>query len=279
MNNVHDLLGAYCTHSLDADERAAFEGHVHTCGECRTEVADFREVLAALADAHTARPPSSLEDHVVAAARGLPGRSASVNQATSDQLAPASPEPALEVCEARPGAPTASPVPSRGVAAATGIPPVHAGRRAALGVAAAAAGAILFAGGVVLGRGQTPVESAASADNLAAVVAVASAADARLLPVDFMGTTSRVVMSQEMDKAVFLASEVSTPAKGMVYQVWSVTDDGQMLSAGAFTPADDGHIAVVLDGGAAAVDKFMITLEPPGGSEHPTGRMLAEVDI
>jgi anti-sigma factor RsiW len=69
VNGLHDLLGAYCAHSLDANERAAFEGHLHTCGECRTEVADFREVLAALADVHTVHPPSSLEDRVVTAAR------------------------------------------------------------------------------------------------------------------------------------------------------------------------------------------------------------------
>ena len=51
-----------------------------------------------------------------------------------------------------------------------------------------------------------------------------------------------------------------------------------MTSAGSFTPDADGHIAAVLDGGAAGVDKFMITMEPPGGSEHPSGEMLAEID-
>ena len=54
-----------------------------------------------------------------------------------------------------------------------------------------------------------------------------------MLPVDIMGTTSRVVISEEMDKAVFLASELPMPAKGMVYQVWTVAEDGQMTSAGS----------------------------------------------
>jgi anti-sigma-K factor RskA len=113
---------------------------------------------------------------------------------------------------------------------------------------------------------------------MAGVVAVAAAADAHVLPVDIMGTTSRVVMSGEMDKAVFLASELPMPAKGMVYQVWAVAGDGQMASAGSFTPDEDGHVAAVLDCGAAGVDKFMITMEPPGGSEHPSGEMLAEIE-
>ena len=145
-------------------------------------------------------------------------------------------------------------------------------------MAAAAAGALLFAGGVGLGRSQAPAESASPDGDLAAVVAVASAADAHVLPVELMGTQSRVVMSGEMDKAVFLASELPMPAKGMVYQVWTVAEDGQMTSAGSFTPDANGHLVAVLEGSAAGVDKFMITMEPPGGSEHPSGEMLAEID-
>jgi anti-sigma-K factor RskA len=143
-------------------------------------------------------------------------------------------------------------------------------------MAAAAAGALLFAGGVGLGRSQVPAESA-SGEAMAAVVAVASAPDAHVLPVDIMGTTSRVVISQEMDKAVFLAADLPMPAKGMCYQVWRVAEDGTMESAGVAVPAADGHLAVVLDGGAQDVTKFMITMEPPGGSDHPSGDMLAEV--
>ena len=260
MNDIHDLLGAYCTDALDADERAAFEQHLATCAECRDEAADFREVLAALADAHPVHPPRSLEDAVLAGARAG-GRSdtthASPSTGPSDSTTPAT-------------ANDSSP--------ATVSPLVPAWRRAAPWMAAAAAGAMLFAGGVSLGRAQAPAESASSDDDMAAVVAVASAPDAHVLPVNIMGTTSRVVMSGEMDKAVFLASELPMPAKEMVYQVWTVAEDGQMISAGSFTPDEDGHIAVVLDGGAAGVDKFMITMEPPGGSAHPSGEMLAEIN-
>ena len=143
---------------------------------------------------------------------------------------------------------------------------------------AAAAGAVLFAAGVGVGRQQVPAESASGTKaDLDAVVEVASAADAHVMAVDIMGTTSRVVMSGEMDTSVFLASQLPMPAKGMVYQVWTVADDGQMASAGSFTPDPDGHIAAVLDGGAAGVEKFMFTMEPPGGSEHPTGQVLAEI--
>ena len=258
MNDIHDLLGAYCTDALDPEERAAFAQHLATCVECRDEAADFREVLAALADAHAVHPPRSLEDAVVAGLRTGGGG------------------PTTDADRGGPTNATTTAAAGATAAAAT-APRVPPWRRAAPWMVAAAAGALLFAGGVGLGRAQAPVDSASPDGDMAAVVAVASAPDAHVLPVTIMGTTSRVVMSGEMDKAVFLASELPMPAKEMVYQVWTVAEDGQMASAGSFTPDEDGHIAVVLDGGAAGVDKFMITMEPPGGSAHPSGEMLAEI--
>jgi anti-sigma-K factor RskA len=259
VKDIHDLLGAYCTDALDAGERAAFEQHLATCPECRAETAEFREVLGALADAHPVRPPRDLEDAVLARAHA--GGSGQGYDASGNGLAQVS-----------------GPRADRGQGADRARPLVPGRGRAARWLAVAAAGAVLFAGGVALGRSQAPVESAAGAGDMAAVVAVASAQDAHVLPVDIMGTTSRVVMSQEMDKAVFLASDLPMPAKGMCYQVWRVSPDGTMESAGVATPAPDGHIAVVLDGGAQDVSKFMITMEPPGGSAHPSGEMLAEID-
>lgn len=254
MNDIHDLLGAYCTDALDRDERAAFEEHLATCDACREEAADFRAVLAALVDAHPVRPPSRLEDQIVAGARHRAG-------------APTDPGPSLAASARTAGAAPAGP-----------HPPTPLRRRAAPWLAAAAAGAVLFAGGFELGRQQVGTEVASGADaDMAAVVAVASARDAQVTPVDLMGTTSRVVMSGEMDKSAFLASDLPSLAGGMVYQVWSVDTDGQMRSAGSFTPAADGHVAALLDCGAAGIDKLVITKEPPGGSQHPTGEMLAAI--
>ncbi len=259
MNDVHDLLGAYCTDSLDPQERADFEIHLQGCAECRAEAADFREVLAALADMDPVAPPDTLEDLVVARA----------GTASADRSGPASNEP-VRLAQQAPGT-----VPAQAPAPVSS----HRGwRTAAPWMAAAAAGFVLFAAGVGVGRQQAPLDPVASDSGMADVVAVASAGDAHVMAVDIMGTTSRLVVSDEMDKSIFLASELPMPAKGMCYQVWRVTQDGQMVSAGAFTPDDEGHIAAVLDGGVGDVEKFMITIEPPGGSDHPTGEMLGEVD-
>ena len=211
MNDIHDLLGAYCTDALDADERAAFEQHLATCAECRDEAADFREVLAALADAHPVRPPRALEDAVVAGARagGGPARPRTLpTTGPSDSTTRRDGD----------GAPGSDRLP-----AGPGVAP----RRPVDGCRRRGSHALRRRGGPRAQPGPGGVGRRRTSD-MAAVVAVASAADAHVLPVDIMGTTSRVVMSGEMDKAVFLASELPMPAKGMVYQVWSVAEDGPM---------------------------------------------------
>ena len=259
MSTDHDLLGAYCTDALDPAERAEFEAHLATCGTCRAEAAEFREVLAALAEAHPVRPPAGLEDRVVAGVRGPAGPATAVGSGSPAPAGPAADGSTLD-------------------GSAVLAEPRRGWSRAATWLAAAAAGAVLFAAGVGIGRAQAPESLTATPGQASDALAVASAADAHVMDVDIMGTTSRLVVSDEMDKSVFLASELPTPAKGMCYQVWRVTDDGQMVSAGAFTPGADGHIVAVLDGGGQDVAKFMITMEPPGGSDHPTGEMLGEID-
>lgn len=259
MSDPHDLLGAYCTDALDPDERAAFEAHLVSCPECRAEAAQFHEILAALADCTPVRPPAGLADRILA-------------QAAAGSAIPDVDEPG----DSRPAG-----TPPRGLA---GDPPATRGGlrnriRPGRWLAAAAAGALLFATGLGVGwsRAGAPPATAGAAE-MADIVAVASAGDASVRSVELMGTTSRVVISREMGKSVFLASALPMPAKGMCYQIWRVTDDGQLVSAGAFTPDQDGRIAAVLDGDAAA-RKFLITLEPPGGSTRPTGPAVGEVAI
>ncbi len=257
MNQDHDMLGAYVTDALDPSERSRFEAHLAGCAQCRAEAADLREVLATLADAEPVRPPAHLED--AALARALAG-------------AAATPHPAAT--------PSSATIPAHDSDAAAGreLPRRRSWPRAAGWLAAAACGALLFAAGFGVGQGQSGDASVAgSTQAMADIVAVAAAADATVMPVDIMGTTSRVLASDEMGKVAFLASDLPTPAKGMCYQVWRVAPDGSKQSAGTFTPDADGHVAVVLEGSADTAG-FVITTEPPGGSKAPTGDMVGQVD-
>ncbi len=270
MNDQHELLGAYVTDALDPDERTEFEAHLGNCADCRAEETDLREVLAALADAHPVGPPAELEDAVIARVRATTGP-AEPGEAPGARNAPS----AAEATTGQPGAPAA-------LAPEATVHDLSRRRswpRAAGWLAAAACGGLLFAAGFGVGQGQSVNAEVATGDDqaMADIVAVAAAPDATVLPVDMMGTTSRVLASDEMGKAAFLASDLPTPAKGMCYQVWRVAADGTKESAGTFTPDADGHVAVVLEGSPDTAG-FVITTEPPGGSRAPTGDMVGQVD-
>ena len=262
-DEIHDLAGAYATDALDDRERASFEQHLTACADCRDETAAYREVLAAVAGADPAMPPDRVEEAVLAAARA----------GSAGATPPAAPERGATGGSAEPGPGDSVTTGHQGAV----LPLAPRTRRVSALLGLAAASVALFASGVLVGRQATPSEPVTVADATASVVAVTAAQDAHFLPVALMGTESRVVMSSEMDKTVFLSSGLPTPAKGMCYQVWRVTDDGAMESAGTFTPDADGHIAIVLEGGTQDVTKFMVTMEPPGGSDNPTGEMLGEV--
>src|SRR5262249_48820234 len=72
---VHALTGAYVCDALDPQERAAFEEHLTECATCRQEVAELREVAAALGAAAVAKPPDTLKlivDASITVTRQLP---------------------------------------------------------------------------------------------------------------------------------------------------------------------------------------------------------------
>ncbi len=240
----HELIAAYATDAVDDGEREQVEAHLGACLDCRRELSEYREVLAALTTRAVA-PPPQLEDAVVAAARG----------------------------SSRPQ--TSSP---GSAAARLGQQVQRRHRRPATLLAVAAAAAAVFAVGGVAGRLTAPVVPVAATDpaTVQAVLAVAAADDAAFVPADVMGTDARVVISDEMGKVAFLAADLPTPAKGECYQVWQVAPDGTKSSAGTFTPDADGLVAVVLDAGADT-QSFVITTEPPGGSPKPTGDMVGTV--
>lgn len=66
MTEIHALSGAYAVDALDDLERARFERHLAECAECRAEVDSLREAAALLPETHTAMPPSSVRDRVLA---------------------------------------------------------------------------------------------------------------------------------------------------------------------------------------------------------------------
>lgn len=260
---AHGLTSLYAVDALDPQEAAAAEAHLRGCADCREELVEVREALAAaVADEPAEAPSAALRARVMAALDDVP------------QL-PAVPAPVAEPVDdlsrrrARREADRSS---ASRVGGTTGR---RAPRRWAQGLVAAAA-AVVVAGAAVTGYAALQWrDQARSAQQVAAAVTqVAGAPDAQV--VDAQGGAdgwggSRVVVSRSLGEAVLVPTGVEDAPSGRTWQLWFVTGDAAR-PAGTFT---GGGSAAVLSGAVDGADAVAVTLEPAGGSETPTTTPVA----
>ena len=158
------------------------------------------------------------------------------------------------------------------------VRPGTAGRRRGRGARFLAAAAAV----VVLGAGATVVWQQPWQDDTSqaptAADAVLSADDARSTSLDFPGgAKATVTHSDSMGKAVLVTEKMPPPPKGMVYQLWLDQPVSGMVPAGVMPVKADQ--TVLLEGDAATAQAAGITIEPEGGSEHPTTKTIALFDF
>lgn len=89
--------------------------------------------------------------------------------------------------------------------------------------------------------------------------------------------SGRYVWSPEYDMGVLLASNLPVLPFDLTYQLWNV-QDGIAEPVGTFRPLSDGTARLVLhksdlEGG---LERLVVTVEPPGGSETSTGFSVLE---
>ena len=135
-----------------------------------------------------------------------------------------------------------------------------------LPIAAAAAFALVVAGGVIVTRNND------STDVIADVIE-ADDAEARTFDGDLPGSL-RAVFSSEEDTLVIDGAGVAPAGDDLTYQLWLV-DAAGARSVGLFEPEPDGRVSVAFAG--ADPDGFVlgITVEPAGGSTAPTDPIVA----
>ncbi|CAM5695411.1 Regulator of SigK OS=Streptomyces alboniger OX=132473 GN=CP975_34650 PE=4 SV=1 [Streptomyces alboniger] len=245
-DDPHTLTGAYVTHALDDEERAAVERHLAVCPSCAQEVRELGETAVRLGLAQAAAPRRAMKDDVLA-------RIATVRQEV--------PRP-----EAR-------------------TEPGAAPRRTRLAtrwaLAACVAAATVFGSTAVWQhqRAEDAREEAqrtqAQAQELAAVLAApdAKARTGRLAG----GASGTVVVSAGLDRAAFVASDLPKPPRGKVYQLW-FNDAGSMRAAGLLDPGKDTE-ALLMDGSVGRASGMGITVEPAGGSPEPTSDPVALMEF
>ena len=240
-DDLHVLTGSYALDALDDLEREEFGRHLQHCPSCDAEVRGLRETAARIAIASAVAPPARMERRVLAAAyqtRQLPPLAATrARQQDRDHRRAR----VARLFAGRPGR-----VPRR-VAA----------------FAAAASVAAAVALGVTQLATQHQLRSTQASG--AAITRVVTAPDARI---ETRGTSAggsvTVVASAALREAVVTTTGLVSPPARRVYQVWVISPAGAR-SAGLLA-----RTGTLLASGAGPADRIGITVEPAGGTSHPT---------
>ena len=236
--DIHALVGAYAVDALDDVERAAFERHLAGCAACRGEVDGLREAAAVIGSSASQEPPAGLRDRVLA-----------------------------DIENVRPLPPQTSP------AAEPAVSHGEEGRRRWLRpalVAAAAVAVIAVGGGVIVAE---PWADDSSERQLTVAEQVRAADDAETFTQTLEdGAVATVIRSKSLNRAVLVAEDMAPAPDGKVYELWLDHEGVGMVAAGLM---EEGEHEVVLEGDPATAIGFGISVEPAGGSEEPTGEVVA----
>jgi anti-sigma-K factor RskA len=242
-HDLHGLSGVYALDALTGLELDQFEHHLHRCPPCENEVRGFRETATRLAQAVAASPPLALRERVLTAAsvtRQLPPEVREMPRARL-RLAPSPWLPRLAVAVA-----------AAAVAAAVALGVVQSSTRQQL--------------------------SQAQAENRS-VAAVLAAPDARLaVRRTTDGGRATVVASQSRHALIISTAGLPALSGGKVYELWFVA--GQTARRAGLLPAPAaGRTAPLLASGLEPGDAVALTVEPPGGTSHPTTTPIVSVPL
>jgi len=244
--SLHALVGAYVLDAIPEPDRAGFERHLLTCEQCRDDVRGLRAAAALLAAAAAVTPRPELRGPTLQAA------------AVTRQLPPpvGGTSPAHRTWRRR--------LPAAGIG------------RPWLAAVAGAVAVLLAVTAVVLG-----VHMAGMQRNLAAqerrdgaLSAILGAHDAVVLTAAVTtGGTATVVMSHHARALIFTASGLPKLPGSRGYELWLAGPAGTR-SAGMLPPRRHGMTGPMIVGRLAPGDSVELTVEPVGGSSHPTSAPL-----
>jgi anti-sigma-K factor RskA len=90
-----------------------------------------------------------------------------------------------------------------------------------------------------------------------------------------------VQLEVEGDQATLVARDLPAPPRGRVYEVWLMPkgSDTPRPTDVLFVPRSDGSAVAAIPGSVDDVRQVLVTDEPFGGSDEPTGRLLMAAEI
>ncbi len=231
--DLHLLTGAYALDAVEGPERDRFEHHLEGCRSCANEVRGLAATATQLGLAVAEPAPAELRSRVLAAAtvtRQVPPDSAGV-------------------------------APRRSIAGAPWV------SRLAMAVAAVCL-VIAVTFGVLAISAQQRLAADQAQDR--AIAAVLAAPDAQVVVQrTTRGGTATAVVSRDEGKVVVTTRGLPALPASKVYQLWFIGPPA-VRSAGLLPTASGGRTAPVLASGLHSGDVIGMTVEPAGGTSHPT---------
>jgi anti-sigma-K factor RskA len=256
----HTLAGAYALDALTRADRFRFERHLARCQQCAAEISGLRETTARLAVAAAAKPPAGLTQRAVAAA----ARTRQLPPLTRGTPLPWLPRRRAAAAFAGPAAGTPADRPFRRI----WLPRV----------------ALAFAGTMVilaaaLGLASRSAQHQLQQDQLHshAIAAVLTAGDAHMISARVnTGGTATIVMSGREHALVFAAAGLAALPSTSCYEMWLMGSGGDQPAA-MLPPPRHGMTGPVLASGLKPGERLGLTIEPAGGSPHPTTPAILQI--
>lgn len=262
MNDIHSHTDAYVVGALDDNERRAFEQHLAGCADCTREVAELRELTAALSQQVGATPPPGLRSRILEAVASTPQEAAEPTAAGDEEAV-------------RPETPDAVPAPVTPIRPAAAAEPTRARRRPGpwtIGLVAASLLAAVGLGGWAIQSRQDLEDSKRDAQVVAAqnsqLTRLLSADDVELVRGPFAESGGGVVVRSESEgEALLVGRNLPSLPEDQVYEAWTIEDAPE--PAGTFT-TEDGSVVLELPEATFDAQAVAVTVEPAGGSPQPT---------
>jgi len=147
-------------------------------------------------------------------------------------------------------------------------------RRWQVAVASAAAAVVFLVGGVVIGRQVTQAPPAPSV-----TAQILDSPDMQSSSTDIPGGgTATAMYSKDANAAMLVMNGVAPPQPDTVYQMWLVRDS-EPVPAGTMGPEQVSPTTTAVLQDLDGATQLGFTVEPPGGSSHPTGTMFAAIPL
>ncbi|MCH6472336.1 anti-sigma factor [Sinomonas terrae] len=276
-DQLHLLTGVYALNALDGEERGRFEDGLPFGHPTAQEARELSETAALLAAGTTpVAPPPALKERLMAQIALTPQAEVAPEPVHDE---PVQEEPVHEEAPGRLGEGRRRVFPTSARSFPTSARSFPTSAR---WLAAAAAVLLLAAGGAGVWGFQQQQErdqavqalAAAQGSRSAVMDRILSAPDGKVQEVAAPGgATMLIAHSKDAGVAGVVTIGMAPPPQGKAYELWLIDPAGAAKPAG-LVKAGDGSTWNELSGGLGNAAYLGVTVEPAGGSPHPTTKPI-----